>query len=106
MAEKVGIIAIIKIKPGTTKQFEEVFAEMAAGVKEKEPGCLLYQLTRSKSDENEYTVMELYADQKAVADHPKQPHYKEGNKKLGPLLAGKPEVKLVDVVGMSGGSKL
>ena len=46
----IGIVATIKVQDGKNAEFEKVFLDMAAKVKANEPGCLLYQLTRTVRD--------------------------------------------------------
>ena len=67
----VGILATIKVKPGKEAEFETVFRELAGQVKQNEPGCLLYDLFRSKTPST-YVVMEQYANAEALAAHARQ----------------------------------
>ncbi len=64
-----------------------------------EPGNVLYQLTKSRSDPDEYVVMELYRDQAAVDAHTKTAHFTEIFPKIGELLQpGPPQFEFVDAV--------
>jgi quinol monooxygenase YgiN len=65
----VGVIAYIKVREGKGAQFEETFSCQAAQVREHEPGNLLYQLFRSRTEPNEYAVMEIYRDDAALQAH-------------------------------------
>ena len=92
----IGLLATVRIKPGVAAEFEADFVSWAAVVKEKEPGTLLYKLTRSKDEPEVYHVFELYTDQAAVDTHLK--NYMA--RPAGPeLIAGPPELKLLDVIG-------
>ena len=62
----IGLMARLKVKDGHAAAFKAAFRTLAARVKADEPGNVLYQLTRSRADPNEYVVMELYRDQAAV----------------------------------------
>lgn len=95
----IGIVATIKVQDGKNAEFEKVFLDMAAKVKANEPGCLLYQLTRSKSDPNTYKVLELYADADALKLHGGTDYFKAGGAAMGPTLAGRPEIEYLDAVG-------
>ncbi len=94
----IGVIAVITAKEGSEAEFERVFAEMTAQVKAKEPGNLMYQLTRSRTSPQTYKVMEMYADQAAFEAHGSSEHYKDGGRKLRDLVTGRPEVELLDAV--------
>jgi quinol monooxygenase YgiN len=96
----IGLIARLKVQPAMNAQFERAFAALAAKVRsDEEPGNLLYQLTKSRSDPNEYIVMELYADQAAVDAHPKTKHFTEIFPRIQTLLQpGPPAFEFVDAV--------
>jgi quinol monooxygenase YgiN len=93
-----GIVATIKVQDGKGADFEAVFKELAAKVRADEPGNLLYQLTRSRSDANTYKVLEIYKDEDALAAHRGTDHMRELGAKLGPSMAGRPEVEILDAV--------
>ena len=92
----IGIVATLKVQDGKGADFEAVFKDLSAQVRANEAGCLMYQLTKSRTDPNTYKVLELYKDQDAVAAHSASDHYKALGPKLGPCLAGRPEVELLD----------
>ena len=96
----IGLIARLKVRPGKDAEFVAAFVALAAKVKTDEPGNLLYQLTKSRSDPSEYVVMELYRDQAAVDAHPKTAHFAEGWPAVGACLQeGPPHFEFVDAVG-------
>lgn len=94
----IGIIATITVKDGTGPDFEAVFLELTGKVRANEPGNLLYQLTRSRTEANTYKVMELYKDQESVDLHGKTDHFRELGRKMGAFMAGPPAIERVDAV--------
>ena len=94
----IGILATLKIKPGTNAQFEAAFKDMMAAVEANEPGNQFYVLHRTREDESTYIVMEQYDDQAAVEVHGKSDAFKAASAALGGCMAGPPEVKLFDGV--------
>lgn len=94
----IAAVATLRTKPGTQAEFEAAFNELAAAVRANEPGNKLYQLTRSRTEEGVYKVLEIYADQAAVEAHRAAAHFKELGAKLGPFMAGRAEVESLDVV--------
>jgi len=76
-----------------------VLAAYLQVMRANEPGNKLYQLVRNKKNPQEYAVMELYEDEAALEAHREQPHFKDAQPKLGPCLAGKPDIKYFDTVG-------
>lgn len=94
----VGVVATIKIKEGTNEAFEAVAREMMAAVRANEPGNQLYQFCKSKTEPTTYVVMELYADQAALEAHGKSDHFRGIGPKMGPSMAGRPNVQYFDAV--------
>jgi quinol monooxygenase YgiN len=94
----VGVVATIKIKEGTNEAFEAVANEMMAAVRANEKGNLVYQFCKAKSDPTTYVVMEIYADQAALEAHGKSDHFRSIGPKMGPSMAGRPDVQYYDTV--------
>ena len=93
-----GIVATIKVQDGKGPDFEAVFQELAGKVRANESGNLLYQLTKSRADANTYKVLEIYKDQEALAAHGGTDYFKDLGRKMGPFMAGRPEVEILDAV--------
>ncbi len=94
----IGVVATMKIKDGSTADFETAFADLAAKVKANEPGCVIYQLCKSRTDPHTYKVLELYASDEALKAHGTSDHFKAAGPSLGAVLAGRPEVEYLDAV--------
>lgn len=93
----VGIIATIRVQTGKESAFEEVFSELAGHVKANEPGCVLYDLFKSKTPST-YIVMEQYASPEALAAHGKTAHFLAAGPRLAPLLDGRPAIEILEKV--------
>ena len=94
----IGVVAVLKVQPDKTADFEKVFLDLAAKVKANEPGGLTYQLTRSKIEAGTYKVLELYASEDALKAHGGSDYFKAAGAAMGPLLAGRPEIEYLDAV--------
>jgi quinol monooxygenase YgiN len=92
-----AIIAKLKIQSGKEAEFEKVALELAGQVAANEPGNKLYRLC--KSAEGDYLFIELYDSPEAMAEHRAAPHFKEAGPKLAAVMAGRPEITVLDVVG-------
>ena len=88
----IGIIATLRVQPGKEGEFEAVFAELAAAVRTNEPGNSYYRLFRT-DDAGVYKVMECYDDAAAVEAHGASDHFRTIGARLGPYLAGAPELE-------------
>jgi quinol monooxygenase YgiN len=75
-----------------------VFLDLAAKVKANEAGCLVYQLTKSRTEPGVYKVLELYADSDALKAHGQTEYFKASGAKMGPTMAGAPVVEYLDAV--------
>lgn len=94
----IGVVATLKVQDGKGPEFEAVFKELTAQVRANEPGCIAYQLTRSRTEPNTYKVLELYKDEAALAQHGQSDYFKAAGPKMGPCLAGRPEIERLDGV--------
>jgi quinol monooxygenase YgiN len=94
----IGIIATLKAQPGRNAELEAAFRDLAAKVKPNEPGALVYELLKSRSEPNTYRVMELYRDQAAVDHHVSTDYFKTGFARLKATLDGDPGVERLDGV--------
>ena len=94
----IGVIATLKVQDGKTSDFEAVFGDLAGQVRANEPGNKLYQVFKSRKEANTYVVMEIYADQSALDAHGKSDHFKAAGPKLGPTLAGRPDILYLDSI--------
>ncbi|MBV9330115.1 MAG: antibiotic biosynthesis monooxygenase [Alphaproteobacteria bacterium] len=92
----IGIVATLKVQPGKGGEFEKIFADLADQVRANEPGNSLYQVFKSRKDADTYVVMEIYSDQAALDAHGKSDYFKAAGPKLGPTLAGRPDILYLD----------
>jgi len=88
----IGVIATLRVQPGKEAEFEGVFAELAGAVNANEPGNSFYKLFRT-ADAGVYKVLECYDGDAAVEAHRASDHFRTLGAKLGPCLAGAPEIE-------------
>ena len=94
----IGIVATLKVKAGKETEFETVFRDLQGAVAKDEPGCLLYQVFKSRSQPSTYVVMEQYKSQADLDAHRATPHFTAAGPKLGAVLDGRPTIELMDKV--------
>ncbi len=87
----IGIVAMLRIRPGMEPQFEAVAKELVAKVNANEPGCRLYALHHGEQP-NTYVFMERYADTAAVEAHRATNYFKALGRKMGEFMDGRAEV--------------
>jgi quinol monooxygenase YgiN len=74
-----------------------VFAELAPAVHANEAGNSYYKLFRT-AETGVYKVLECYDDDAAVEAHRASDHFRSLGAKLGPCLAGAPEIERLSAV--------
>lgn len=92
----VGGLKTITVKPGHEKEFEKLFAELRAKIREAEPGCMFYSLMKSRTNSRAYIVEEQYRDQKAWEAHQSSEYGKTYFPKIRAIIAI--QVEYFDVV--------
>mmetsp|Transcript_20936 Transcript_20936/g.54437 ORF Transcript_20936/g.54437 Transcript_20936/m.54437 type:complete len:209 (-) Transcript_20936:117-743(-) len=74
--------------------FEAAFGKLlSTDVHAKEPGNMLYCLSRNTRDNNKFVITELYSDSGAIAHHNGTPYFKAAQRPLGKLLEGRPAIQ-------------
>jgi quinol monooxygenase YgiN len=95
----IGVVATLKVREDKAAEFEAIFTALAETVRANEPGNLMYQLTRSRTDAGVYKVLELYKDADALKHHGGTDYFKAAGAEMGPCMAGRPEIEYLDAVG-------
>ena len=92
-----GLIAFVPVQEGKVDEAIRMIRELMAKVAGEE-GTLSYTLNRSNKDPNTLVMMERYKDKAALDFHSSTPHFKEFSSKLPPILAGKPEINVMEEI--------
>ncbi|HYG25613.1 MAG TPA: putative quinol monooxygenase [Caulobacteraceae bacterium] len=94
----IGVVATLRVQDGKGAELEKVFADLSAKVKANEAGCIVYQLTKSRTEPNTYKVLELYASEEALKHHGSTDYFRAAGPGIGATLAGRPEIEYLDAV--------
>ena len=94
----IGLLATITVLEGKNADFEAAFLALTEQVRANEPGNIFYALHRSPSDPQVYKVMEQYESPEALDSHGKTDYFREANKQLEGLVAGAPEIEILEAV--------
>lgn len=95
----IAVVATLRVKSGQSEAFEAAFTRLAGQVRANEPGNVAYQLCRSRSEADTYKVLEIYRDEAAIEAHRASDHFRAAGPELGAVLAGRPEIELLDAIG-------
>lgn len=88
----IGVIAKLTVQAGMEAEFEKHANALVEQVNANEPGCVLYELFKSKTG-GEYVFMEKYKDKEALVAHGQTEYFLAAQPKLGPCLAGAPDIQ-------------
>lgn len=72
-----ALIARYRTQPGQGDAVEALLREMMVAVGRDEPDCLLYRVTRSPRDGEEFLLYEEYVDEGALEAHRRTPHFRD-----------------------------
>lgn len=92
-----GLIAKIPVQEGKVEEAIDMLKALMVHVADEE-GTLGYTLNRSNKDPNTLVMMERYKDKAALDFHSSTPHFKEFSSRLPAILAGKPEIRVLEEI--------
>ncbi len=93
---KMMIIAKVSVKPDKTRDFIAAAKEIIEK-SNKEAGCSFYQLYQDPYDNAKFVFVEEYRNQAAVDAHFATEHFKGFGAKIGDLVAGPADIKIITV---------
>lgn len=91
-----AVIAKLNVKEGAEADFEKAMLNLAEQVRANEDGNDLYTLC--KDADGNYVVMELYADEAALAAHGQSEHFKAAGAGFAGKMGGPPEISRLPAV--------
>ena len=85
-------------KVGHEAEVAAIFAKLAEESR-KEPGCVVYQVHRHKTEPRRYFIYEQYKDDAALEAHRAAPHFLQHANKDLPKVGERVEGNLYELVG-------
>lgn len=95
----IGLVAVLKIKPGFEEKVAEAAITMAESVRKEEKECLLYDPFSPMGRASEIYILEKYTSEKALEKHRSLPHYLAFRKSIEDAVEGPPQVTLLKSIG-------
>ena len=92
-----AVIAKLNVAEGKEADFETAMLGLAEQVRANEPGNHLYTLC--KDADGNYLVLELYENEEALTAHGQSEHFKASGAKFAGVMAGRPEIQRLEVIG-------
>ncbi|MGC8101690.1 putative quinol monooxygenase [Metapseudomonas otitidis] len=75
-----------QLKPGSLEAFMEAMRINAAASVRDEPGCLVFDVLRDRSDPDQVWLYEVYTDEAAFEAHMRTPHFLASRPLVEPLI--------------------
>lgn len=75
-----------QLKPGSLETFMEAMRINAAASVRDEPGCLVFDVLRDRSDPDRVWLYEVYTDEAAFEAHMRTPHFLASRPLVEPLI--------------------
>lgn len=75
-----------QLKPGSLEAFMEAMRINAAASVRDEPGCLVFDVLRDRSDPDRVWLYEVYIDEAAFEAHMRTPHFLASRPLVEPLI--------------------
>jgi autoinducer 2-degrading protein len=92
------LVAKYHVKRGNGAEVDAALQRMAPLVHQHEPGCRLYQVSRSQENPDLLILYEHYTDAEALQAHRETPHFKEIIEGIVVPLLEKRERELYELV--------
>ena len=92
----IGVIATLKIKEGSGKDFEKIASKLVEQVNANEEGVIYYDLY--KDDETTYIFLEKYKDQAAQDLQGKTEYFKALGAEMGTFMTAMPDIKMLKLI--------
>ncbi len=73
-AEPFALVVRFTVRPEATAAFDALVAHTAVGIREREPGTLVYACHRVQGQPRQRIFYEMYRNQAAFEAHESQPH--------------------------------
>ena len=91
------VCAVLKTVDG---KGDEVASEIKKVVPSflRQPGTIDYAVHRAINDPNKILIYEKYEDRDALTAHSSTEHFKEMGRKIGPMLSGRAEVEMYNLI--------
>ena len=98
MPQTLHVVARLIARPEPITAVQAILLDLIAPTRQ-EPGCLRYELLHNSGDATDFTFIEEWADEAALAAHGATPHLLGALAKVKPLLAVAPDVRQYHLIG-------
>src|SRR5262245_32923966 len=98
-AGAVTVATTLDAKPGQEEALIRVVRALAESVRREEPGCLLYELVRSRFHAARFLLLERYRDERSFSAHANSAHLRSALAELMECLVSPPDLAVYQELG-------
>jgi len=91
------VVARIKAKPGKVEEVREALTGLVAPTR-NEPGCIVYELLQNTDDPTDFTFVEEWESEAALAAHASSDHIRATRMKLDGIVEGAIEIRTYNLI--------
>lgn len=91
------VIATLRARPGKEAELKDYLTTLV-GYTRTEMGCVAYDLNQQQDDPGLFVIVEYWTGRSALDQHMSMPYMQEFAASVGDLLAGPPQLQLLDMV--------
>lgn len=91
------VVARIKAKPDKVEEVRDALSGLVAPTR-NETGCIVYELLQNTDDPTDFTFVEEWESETALASHAASDHIKTTREKLVGIVEKEPDVRTYAVV--------
>ncbi|GLY17099.1 hypothetical protein Kisp01_41140 [Kineosporia sp. NBRC 101677] len=71
----IALVVSLRVRPGCREEFLTAITANAEACVADEPGCVSFDITCDREDEDHFFLYEVYRDQDAIDAHRQAPHF-------------------------------
>lgn len=94
-SSRTRVVARVQAQLGKEMELKSVLEGLIEPTR-AEAGCLHYQLWQNRADSSEFTFIEEWVSDEALASHGESDHIRKGRKRMRDLLAGPLDLRRYD----------
>lgn len=97
----IALVVRFELAPGEEQAFDALMAETCRGIRELEPGTLVYAVAHDPASPSTRIFLEVYRDEEAFGAHEAQPHTRMFLKRRSAHLAAPIDVERLTVAELA-----
>lgn len=95
--ETLRVVARVKARTDKVEEVRDALTSLVAPTR-SEPGCIVYELLQNTDDPTDFTFVEEWESEEALASHAGSDHIKTTRKKLDGIVEGAIDIRTYNLI--------